>query len=328
MFASVDIGGAMTGCAVATGAGQMVAERIIPTLAHEGPDAVLNRIAATVNELVAPTGQRLLATGVGVPGLAEFHRGRTLFLPNLGNTWRDLPVAERLGARLGCPVFLLNDARMAALGELWFGQGRNARTMVVFTVGTGIGGGVVIERKLRLGAIGAAGEIGHQTILPDGALCGCGNRGCLETLASAPALIGEGTRLMKSGHAQHLYDMVEGDANRITPLLMAQAAAAGDLSVRDAVVRAARYLGIGISNVITVLYPELVVLGGEVATIGPLLIDAVRREVRERVRLFPVDHVRVELSALEGKAGLWGGVALAMARIKQDRSAGQSLDTT
>jgi glucokinase len=199
--------------------------------------------------------------------------------------------------------------------------------MVVFIVGTGIGGGVVIERKLRLGAIGAAGEIGHQTILPEGPLCGCGNRGCLETLASAPALISEGMRLMKSGHAPRLYDMVEGDADRITPSLTAQAAAAGDLSVGDAIVRAARYMGIGVSNVITVLYPELVVLGGEV---GPLLVEAVRQEVRERVRLFPVDNVRIESSALENKAGLWGGVALAMARIRHDRAPGtaHSLETT
>ena len=299
-----------------------MAERTIPTLSHEGPDAVLSRIAATINELAAGTGQRLLALGVGVPGLADFHRGRTLFLPNLPTGWRDYPVADRLSAAVGCPVFLLNDARMAALGELWFGQGRGAKTMVVITVGTGIGGGVVIDRKLRLGPLGAAGEIGHQTILPDGPQCGCGNRGCLETLAGGPALIGAGVRLMKSGHAPLLYDMVQGSADRVTPRLMAQAAAAGDPSVREELLRAARMLGIGVANVIAVLYPDLVVLGGDVTTdVGPLLLDTVRREVRERVRLFPVDKVRIESSTLQEKAGLWGGVALAIARVKQ--AAGQ-----
>jgi glucokinase len=318
MFASVDIGGTKTSCAVASGAGQMLAERIIPTLSHEGPDAVLSRIAATINELAASTGQRLAAFGVGVPGIADFHRGRTLFLPNLPNGWRDYPVAERLSAAVGCPVFLLNDARMATLGELWFGHGRGVKTMVVFTVGTGIGGGVVIDRKLRLGPLGAAGEIGHQTILPDGPLCGCGNRGCLETLAGGPALIGAGVRLMKSGHASRLYDLVEGSADRVTPRLMAQAAAAGDQFVREELLRAGRMLGIGVSNVIAVLNPELVVLGGDVAhDVGPLLIDTVRQEVRERIRLFPVDKVRIESSALQEKAALWGGVALAIARVKQ-----------
>ncbi len=318
VFASVDIGGAITSCAVASGAGQMLGERTIPTLAHEGPDGVLKRIAATVNELAAATGQKLAALGVGVPGLVDFHRGRTLFLPNLTAGWRDLPVADRLTASVGCPVFLLNDARMAALGELWFGHGRGVKTMVVFMIGTGIGGGIVIDRKLRLGPLGAAGEIGHQTILPDGPLCGCGNRGCLETLAGGPALIAEGVRLMKNGHAPRLYDMVEGSVERLTPRLLAQAAAAGDNSVREAIVRAARLLGIGVANVVTMLHPELVVLGGDVTTgLGPLLVENVKREVRERVRLFPVDKVRIEISALEDKAALWGGVALAIARVKQ-----------
>ena len=261
MFASVDVGASITSCAVATGAGQMVAERTIPTLAHEGPDAVSPGLPRPSTRWPPAPTSVSLALGLGVPGLADFHRGRTLFLPNLPTQWRNLPVAEQLSARVNCPVFVLNDARMAALGELWFGHGRTARTMVVFTVGTGIGGGVVIERKLRLGPLGAAGEIGHLTIQADGPLCGCGNRGCLETLASSPALIGEGTRLMKSGHAPHLYDMVEADANRITPRLLAQAAAAGDTSVREAVVRAARFLGIGVANVIAVIHPELVVLG-------------------------------------------------------------------
>lgn len=318
MFASADIGGTITICAVATGAGQMVSERTIPTLSHEGPEAVLRRVASTICEMAAAAGQRLAAFGVGVPGLADFHRGRTLFLPNMPTGWRDFPVADRLSAAVGCPVFLLNDARMAALGELWYGRGRGIKTMVSFTVGTGIGGGVVIDRKLRLGPLAAAGEIGHQTILPDGPLCGCGNRGCLEALASGPALIGEGVRLMQSGHATHLYDMVGGDAGRITPRLMAEAAAVGDLFVRDSIGRAARFLGIGISNVITVLCPELVVIGGDVAGgLGAMLIDTVRREVRERVRLVPVDRVRIEGSALEDKASLWGGVALAIARVKQ-----------
>jgi glucokinase len=314
MFASVDVGGTNTGCALATGAGQMIAERTIPTQAHEGPQSVLGRIADAINEMAAQAGGRVLAVGVGVPGLADFHRGRTLFLPNLPTHWRDVPVTDLLTSRLNCPTFLLNDARMAALGELWYGHGKTVKTMILVTLGTGIGGGVVIDRKLRLGPLGAAGEIGHQTILPDGPSCGCGNRGCLEALASGPALVGEGVRLMKSGHAPHLREMVEGDAGRITPRHMADSAAAGDADVRGAIVRAGRFLGIAISNAITIVNPELVVLGGEVASLGPVLVDTVQREVRERVRMFPVEHVRIETSVLEDKAGLWGGVALANAR--------------
>jgi len=296
----------------------MLAERIIPTVSHEGPDAVLARVSSTLRDLVATAGHRLTAAGVGVPGLADFHRGRTLFLPNMPTGWRDYPVADRLSANVGCPVFVLNDARMAALGELWFGRGRGVRTMVVFTMGTGIGGGVVIDRKLRLGHLGAAGELGHQIIQPYGALCGCGNRGCLETLAGGPALIGAGVRLLKSGHAPHLYEMVEGNAERVTPRLMVQAAAAGDSFLHDHLLEAARMVGIGVFNVITMFYPELVVIGGDVAhDLGPLLIETVRREVRERARMLPADKVRIECSELREKAALWGGIALAIARVKQ-----------
>ena len=192
MFASVDVGGLNTGCALATRAGDMLAERTIPTQAHEGPQAVLDRIADTINEMATEAGGRVLALGCGVPGLTDFHHGSTLFLPNLPGHWRNVPVADLLAARVKCRVFLLNDARMGALGELWYGHGRTVKTMVFLTFGAGIGGGVVIDRKLRLGPLGAAGEIGHLTILPDGPPCGCGNRGCLEALASGPALTRRG----------------------------------------------------------------------------------------------------------------------------------------
>jgi glucokinase len=314
MFASVDVSGLNTHCALATRAGDMLAERTIPTEAHQGAQTVLGRIADTIDLMASEAGGRVLAMGVGLPGLTDFHRGRALFLPNLPGHWRDVPVAEILATRVNCPAFVLNDARMAALGELWYGHGRTVKTMVFLTIGTGIGGGVVIDRKLRLGPLGAAGEIGHQTILPDGPPCGCGNRGCLEALASGPALIGEGVRLMTSGQAPHLREMIAGDASRITPANMAQAAAAGDSAVRGAIVRAGRFLGIGIANVITVLNPELVVLGSEVAVAGELLVDTIKREVRDRVRMLPIDRVRIEISMLKDRAALWGGLALAIAR--------------
>ena len=134
-----------------------------------------------------------VAAGMGVPGLVDRDQGITLFLPNLPTQWRGVAVARMLGDCIGYPVYLLNDARIATLGEMSYGLGRNGGTMVFLSLGTGIGGGVVIDGKLRLGPLGAAGELGHQTILPDGPLCGCGNHGCLETLASGPAIGAEGS---------------------------------------------------------------------------------------------------------------------------------------
>ena len=319
LYASIDLGGTKIACAFGTAAGDIVAERTTPTQSHEGPDAVLARIAGLVDALVGDVGQRPAAVGMGVPGLADVQRGVVKFLPNLPTNWREVPVRDTLAPRLGCPVYLLNDARMATLGELAFGLGRDLPgvTMAFFTLGTGIGGGVAVEGTLRLGPLGAAGELGHQTILPDGPLCGCGNRGCLETLASGPALIAQGVWLLHAGRAPRLYDLVQGDVSRITPREMAQAAEAGDDAVRDVLTRAAEYLGIGVANVVVTLHPALVVLGGSVAQIGPLLFDTVHATVQRRVGMFPPDDVRIEPSRLGNQAGLLGGIALAMHRGEQ-----------
>ncbi len=311
IYGSVDLGGTTTACALATADGRIHARRTIPTNSHDGPAAVLDRIGRTLQELSDETGSPIAAAGMGVPGLIDREKGITLFLPNLATQWRVIPAAGILGKQLGCPVYFLNDVRAATLGELTFGKGRGVRTMVFFSLGTGVGGGVVVDGSLRLGPLGPAGEMGHQTIVPDGLLCGCGNHGCLETLASGPAIAAEGVRLMQIGLASKLHELCGGNAGNVNLKLML-AAEAGDEAIREAIVRAVSYLGIGVANMVTALHPELVVLGGGVAAIGPLLRDTVAAVVNARVRMFPVDGVRIERSALGDEAGIYGGIALAM----------------
>lgn len=314
VYASVDLGGTNIKAALGTAHGTLVASDSVATRSHEGPEKVLDRIAGLVESLCRRAGARPRALGMAVPGLVDLEQGITRFLPNLPTQWRDVPVRRLLQPALGCPVYLLNDVRTATLGELVFGlgRGRDRITMAFFALGTGIGGGVVIEGKLRLGPLGAAGELGHQTILPDGPRCGCGNRGCLETLASGPALVAEGVRLMQTGLAPRLFELVGGDISGVNPKQMAAAAQAGDTTVHEAIVRAAEYLGIGVANVVVTLHPDLVVLGGGVAQIGDPLLYTVRETVRRRVGMFPTDGVAIELSALGDQAGVLGGLALAM----------------
>jgi glucokinase len=183
--------------------------------------------------------------------------------------------------------------------------------MLFFALGTGIGGGVVIDGKLRLGPLGAAGELGHQTILPDGPLCGCGNRGCLETLASGPALTAAAVRLLKSGLAPKLHEITNGNISKVSPETLTQAALAGDEYAKSVIVQAARYLGIGVANMVAALHPDLVVIGGGVAKIGELLFRTVRETVMDRVGMFPPDDVLIEPSSLGENAGALGAVALA-----------------
>jgi glucokinase len=311
IFASVDLGGTKIACALSRSTGEILVEQQTPTNSHEGPAAVLNRIIALLGDLSSRAGAHPAALGIGVPGLVDTRRGVTKFLPNLPTQWRDVQVAKILSGAIGCSVFLLNDVRMATLGEFTFGHGKSADTMIFVSIGTGIGGGVVVDRKLRLGPCGAAGELGHQTIQLDGPLCGCGNHGCLEALASGPALVAEGVRLLQTGLAPVLYDIVSGNIAAITPKEMGVAARAGDSAVSDAIQRTGTFIGVGISNLVNALHPELVILGGSVAALGDLLLNPIRAAVRDRVRMFPVDDVHIKRSLLEDRAGLLGGVALA-----------------
>jgi glucokinase len=311
VYAGVDLGGTNIKAALARSDGTVLAEAQEPTLSHAGPAAVLERIAALVIRLASEVGVHPQSLGLGCPGLVDVAQGVTRFFPNLPTQWRDVPAAEILQSRLSCPVRLLNDVRTATLGELTFGRGRGVSTMAFFALGTGVGGGVVIDGRLRLGPLGAAGELGHQTILPEGPLCGCGNRGCLETLVSGSAIVGEAVRLLRSGLAPELHKLVEGDIGRVTPREVALAAEQGDAALQDLLHRVAGYLGIGVANVVTVLHPELVVLGGGVAEMGGRLFEEVRRVVRRRVGMFPTDGVRIEPSELGEQAGVLGAIALA-----------------
>jgi glucokinase len=312
LYAGIDLGGTNISAALADAQGTIIASSKTPTVSHEGPTAVIERIATLVNALAAKVGAKPAALGIGAPGLVDVKEGVTKFFPNMPTQWRDIPVRATLSPKIGCPVHLLNDARAATLGELVFGHGKSVQTMIFFGLGTGVGGGIVVDGRLRLGPLGAAGELGHQTVLPDGPLCGCGNRGCLETLASGPAITSEGVRLFLAGNAPRLYEICAGDVSRVSPATMAKAAVAGERPVLDAIERAAGWLGIGAANLITALHPELIVIGGGVAEMGDLLLDPVRATIKRRVGMLPADSVRVEKSMLGDRAGMFGAIALAI----------------
>lgn len=316
LFAGVDLGGTTIKAAVADTRGDVLLTRSMPTESHRGPEDVVDRIGSLIRELVKDSKSdlaTLAGLGMGVPGLVDVAAGVTKFLPNLPTQWRDVSVAAMLHDQLACPVRLLNDVRSATLGELRFGHGRSEPrlTMAFFSIGTGVGGGIALRGDLWLGPIGSAGEFGHQTIIPDGPRCGCGNRGCLEAIASGTAIAAAGVRLMRSGLAPALHARVDGNGDRVNPREMA-AVADQDPLIREALVDAGKAIGIAAANVATILHPDLIVLGGGVAEVGPLLTDTVRKVIRERVRMFPTDDLRVERSLLGDQAGLRGAVALAM----------------
>jgi glucokinase len=257
-----------------------------PTRSDEGVGAVLNRLAALARE-AGP----VASVGVALPGLFDTE-GRAVLLPNLHGDWVGRPIADPLADAIGRPVRLINDGHAFALAEARIGAARGAEDVLCIVCGTGIGGGLVIGGRLHLGVEDRAGEVGHHTVVEDGPLCGCGNHGCLETLA--------GARAIAAAAQQPSFDDVVAAARR------------GDERAREAIRRAAAYVGIAIANLTIFLTPERVVVGGGVAEAGELLLDPLRAEVERRAgRVAPLHAIEIVRATLGADAGAVGAALAA-----------------
>lgn len=284
----------------------------VPTLAREGHDAVMERMAQLFTTVAASSGLSLSdigGIGIGVPGMLDLERGTTVFLPNLPGTWPNVPLVDTISKKTGLPVGILNDVRSITYGEWKFGAGKGVDTAVVFAVGTGIGGGLVINGKLHLGIGGTAGELGHVTIDYNGPLCGCGNHGCLEAFASGPAIATMGMKAVSQGMTTAIGTLADYDLNKITPELICRAAQQGDAIARDIYEQAGAAIGVAVSNILVSVSPRRVIIGGGVAAAGNLLLDPIRRTIKQRVHVVPVELVEVVPAILGNNAGVIGVAA-------------------
>ena len=297
--------------------GQVSNWAMAPTRSQEGHEAVIGRMAVMIGDVLRASGvkrEQVGGVGVGVPGVLDLDTGRTVFLPNLTGFWRDIPLRDTLVSLVGLPIELLNDARSITYGEWRFGAGRGASTMACVAVGTGIGGGLVVNGRLHLGIGGEAGELGHQIINFDGPRCSCGNKGCLEAYASGRAIADLGRRAVDAGAASTLGEMAGGDGNLITAELVYQAALGGDSVARGILEEVGFYIGIALANVCVSIGPTRIVIAGGVAAAGDLLLEPIRRTVRERVKVMPIDQVLIVPSELGANAGVVGAAAWARFR--------------
>lgn len=289
--------------------GAVLHQMSIPTLAREGHETVMKRMAELFLQIIQSTGiqkEEIGGIGIGVPGVLDLEKGETLFLPNLPGTWPHVPLQATIQRYTGLPTRLLNDVRSITNGEWCFGAGRGVDTVAVFAVGTGIGGGLVISSQLHLGIGGTGGELGHTVIDYNGPRCGCGTYGCVEAYASGPAIAAAGMKAVAQGLTTRLGEMCEYDLNRITPELIATAALAGDEIAKDIYEKAGFALGIAAANICASVGPRRVIIGGGVAQAGELLLDPIRRTLRERVHIMPVEQVEVVQSQLGNNAGVVG----------------------
>ena len=285
-----------------------------PTPVADGPEAVVHRMVQLVQRSLDETrralgGSRVEVAGVGVgaPGPLDTAKGVVLLAPNLG--WRDMPLRQRIAEATGLDATLDNDANCATFGEWWRGAARDGRIVVGLTIGTGIGGGIVIDGRIFHGASDVAAEFGHTTIDATGRRCACGNYGCLEAYASGPNIAKRAIEELESGRPSAIPQHAGHDLGRVTAQTVYAAASAGDELALEIVRDTAKFLGVGIANFVNILNPDVVVITGGVTQAGERLFAPLRLEVARRAFKPAVDACRIVPGSLPGTAGVFGAAA-------------------
>jgi glucokinase len=308
----IDFGGTNIKVGVVDGRGLVVRKTLLLTRDHATPSAFVEGVSEAIKRLANDAGlgrSGLRGVGVGAPGLIDARRGLIHQLVNVPGRWRHVPLAKQLARRLRCPCALDNDVNVTALGEWRFGAGRGTRHSVYVTLGTGVGGGLVINGRLIRGAASTAGEIGHMTISLDGPRCACGSQGCLEAFVGTAAVLRAAHRAIRTGRST-LARLAAQRGGRLTPELVSQAAQAGDSAARRVWREVGGYLGRGLSNVINLLNPERIVIGGGIARAWPWFGPRLRETIRACAFEVPAKACRVVRAALGDDAGIVGAAVL------------------
>ena len=310
----IDIGGTnIVAGAVAEDGSELLGLVSEPTIPEQGADAVLGRIAKLARASVAAArGRGIAGVGIGSPGPLNTTTGVVLLTPNLG--WTNFPLRDRLAQALRLPATLDNDANCAIFGEWWRGAARGVRHVVGLTIGTGIGGGIVLDGEIYRGVSDIAGEIGHMTVDLNGRRCKCGNYGCLEAYASGPAIAARAVEGIEAGADTSLPQYVNGDLRQITAQVVYEAANDGDDFALEVVKDTAKFLGAGVANIINIFNPQVVVICGGVTLAGERLFGPLRSEAKRRAFKPAVDVCRIVPGELTGTAGVYGAAAVFMRR--------------
>ncbi len=322
----VDLGGTkISAGAVSRDGSRIAGVRTTETQAELGAEGVVDRIIGLIEGVILDATQEtgaskkdFIGIGIGAPGPLDRKNGIVIVAPNLG--WKDFPLRDRVVKRLGLPATLDNDANCATVGEWWLGAARGGRNVVGITIGTGIGGGLILNGELYHGSADVAGEIGHTTIDVNGRHCKCGNYGCLEAYASGPAIATRAREaLVREDSASDLRNAVDGQLDKLTAAHVYEAASKGDTLANEIVRDTARYLGAGIATLLNVFNPDVVVVAGGVTQAGEALFGPLRAEVRRRAFKPAVQAVRIVPAQLTGTAGIVGAVKTFLAAQEVNR---------
>lgn len=313
----VDLGGTNVRAAVIDRSGKIIGEGRADSKAQEGLSFTIEQIIEAVRTALAASSvpiDDIAGVGIGVPGTHKSEEGIVVWSPNFKD-WNDVQLLAPIVERLGVPAYMGNDANVAAFGEYTFGAGRGAKVMVMFTIGTGIGSGLVMNGRSYLGVTETAPEMGHHIILADGPRCGCGRYGCVESLCRRDAIIDRAARKAHAGRHTSLIEKSGHDLRYITPKMISEAAAEGDAISIETYEEVGYYMGIAVANAINILNPDKIVIGGGIALAGDVLFEPIRKTVEVNA-LYPALQACQILSAeLGDDAGVLGGAALVLQKM-------------
>ena len=311
LYIGIDVGGTGIKAGVVSENGTILHKLNCPTLRERGHEAVIHDMARLSLQVLAESGhalEEIHSVGVGIPGMQDPRTGRIPFCTNLG--WHDVPLVELLQQEIDKPVYVNNDATVAGLAESIAGVSAGTKNSVFITLGTGVGGGVVLDGKLFMGPHGIATEVGHMITVAGGEMCTCGNRGCWERYASATAFIREGRRFAEAHRDCALFRAVNGNLDQIEARTVIDLAKAGDPDCEKLFDNYVYHLTVGLINLINLYDPEIIALGGGVSKAGTFLLDKVNALLPEMIFFKTMPHARIELARLGNDAGIIGAAML------------------
>lgn len=323
LIAAVDLGATSTDVALTTLGGELLAHRGEPGEVKDGPRRVLGRVKELLSELLAEQradAKDVLAIGVGVPGPVE-HASGVLRSPPIMPGWDGFPIRSVFAGEYDAPVFVDNDVNVMALGEHRDGVGKGEDNVLFVKIGTGIGGGIIADGHLQRGSQGCAGDIGHICVDPEGPVCSCGNRGCLEAMAAAPAIAAKAERCAREGLSPVLEEMFDG-RGALTARDVGEAASLGDYQALQIIRESGSLVGQVLATLVSTLNPSIIVVGGGVANIGHSLLAEIRSTVYRRSLPLATRNLPIVLSKLDQKAGVTGASVLAAEGVLRTSKAG------
>lgn len=307
LIAAIDLGGTKIYTVLANAQREILAFTREETKSSQGPDAIIKQMASTVNRVFSASGQsrsRLSGVGVCAAGFFDWQNKLLIHSPNLPG-WNMVPLEKELEQQLDVPVIAENDANAQALGEARFGAGRGAKDQIFITVSTGIGAGLIVNGSIYRGSKGFAGEAGHMVVKSDGPVCGCGRRGCLETVSSGTAIARAATNAVREGKITSLSATLAREGKLVAPHIF-EAAHLGDTVAKDVLAEAIHYLGIGLVNLVNLLNPKMIIVGGGVAEAGEIFLNPLREIITNNAIPPAAAVVTLKKAELGVEAGVTG----------------------